>query len=710
LQYAASSNFANAVTIPHLPAPSYTFMQALSDGLYFFRVYAKNVLDVESVASPTAQLTIDTRPPQNPVLQIATGEAYTKTANVTLRLSAAEADSVRLIGNLTNNDLTRFQLFDLVNQVRTQIPITLSSGDGRKDLQAQFKDRAGNTATAFRSIFLDMQTPAFPTSTPQLSVATPSLNQTVAVSLAAPTDAGSGVKSFALYYRKAGEKWDNQNKAAFQNNLTQIPSAVVTNRGVDYQIVAEDSAGNKQTLRNGDLNFFSIPVSLRAGDAGSSVGLPGGSGGPAYRLISLPLLVSSGTFSEVFANLGTYGADKDYRVWRFNGGAAWEEGERIPVQPGTSYFLIKRESGSVSNKVGGTTANATDAALGNIAGWQLRPNDWTLIGNPFNFEIDLINLRLKNRDTSLVFIPNVWSYDGGSSSKGWTQQNLRLSPWSGVAIYNDGAADVLILTPSSNSPTSLARVAELGENEWRISIGAESKNFYDNENYFGVREKAQISQDEFDRYEPPLMPGGLSLSFAANESENRRSLASDIRPRNEDGYEWTLQLKGVSGSAVKLHFEDLASLPADVEIYLLDRASQIMRDVRRQPELVVRLPLSSSAKILTLIVGNKSFVEDHTAGLRAVPQTFALRQNYPNPFNPTTVIRYELPVSGKVTLRIYDLQGREMLIVEKGIDRAPGFYETIVDLSGFAAGIYFYRISVSGEQNFDATKKMVLVR
>lgn len=717
LQYAASDSFANATTISDLTVPNYTFTQALPDGLFFFRVYAKNASSIESVASPTAQLSIDTRVPQNPVLEIAAGTAYIKTANVSLRLSATGADSVRLLGDLANNNLAWFQLFDIGNPIHTQVNVNLQPGDGVKNLHAQFKDRAGNIATIFRSIFLDTQMPVFPSGSPQLSVATPSLNQAVAVSLAAPTDGnGSGIKSFLLYYRRSGERWENQNNVAFQNNLVQIPAALVTIRGVDYQIVAEDSAGNKQALRNDNLDFFSIPVSIRADEVGSSPGLPGGTSGSAYRLISLPLMVENKPVSEIFTDLGNYGIDKDYFFWRYEGGNTWRDGANIPVQPGESYFLIRRKSGSLSNKSAGTTAKATDAALGNIIGWQLRANDWTLIGNPFNFEISLIDLRSQNRDTSLVFIPDVWSYDGGSINKGWTKQNLRLSPWSGLAIYNTGTTDTLIFIPST-SPASIATTpltryfdASFSQDEWKVQIRAESRGFQDNENYIGVRKEAQTNQDEFDLYEPPLVPGGVSLNFTANNSEPRRSLAADIRPLNETGYEWTLQLKGVGGSEVKLNFEELATFPTETKIYLLDRSSRLLRDLRKQPEIVVYLPQSTATKTMTILVGEKAFVEKHSEGLQAVPTTFALHQNYPNPFNPTTVIRYELPVAGKVTLKLYNLLGTEVATLENDEPRDAGFYERMVDLRQFAAGIYFYRIEVRGEKRFEATKKMVFTK
>jgi hypothetical protein len=91
---------------------------------------------------------------------------------------------------------------------------------------------------------------------------------------------------------------------------------------------------------------------------------------------------------------------------------------------------------------------------------------------------------------------------------------------------------------------------------------------------------------------------------------------------------------------------------------------------------------------------------------KSLPAEFRLWQNYPNPFNPATVITYALPKQSPVTLKIYDVVGR---VVATLIDetQAPGTYRLRFDASGFASGLYFYRI-VAG--TFVETKKMILLR
>ena len=89
-----------------------------------------------------------------------------------------------------------------------------------------------------------------------------------------------------------------------------------------------------------------------------------------------------------------------------------------------------------------------------------------------------------------------------------------------------------------------------------------------------------------------------------------------------------------------------------------------------------------------------------------IPQEFSLKQNYPNPFNPSTIINYEIPKSSLVTLKVYDVLGREVatLINE---EKSAGKYNVTFNASKYSSGIYFYRITAG---NFSQIKKMVLLK
>ncbi len=88
------------------------------------------------------------------------------------------------------------------------------------------------------------------------------------------------------------------------------------------------------------------------------------------------------------------------------------------------------------------------------------------------------------------------------------------------------------------------------------------------------------------------------------------------------------------------------------------------------------------------------------------PQSYVLNQNYPNPFNPVTKINYALPKSGLVTLKIYDVLGREVMTLVNEM-KSAGNYSIDFNGTNLSSGIYFYSLK-SGD--FTAVKKMTLIK
>lgn len=92
--------------------------------------------------------------------------------------------------------------------------------------------------------------------------------------------------------------------------------------------------------------------------------------------------------------------------------------------------------------------------------------------------------------------------------------------------------------------------------------------------------------------------------------------------------------------------------------------------------------------------------------MTSLPTEFALLQNYPNPFNPSTTIKYNLPMGAHVTLKVYDVLGREVLTL---IDQQAegGYHSATLDASRLSSGVYFYRMQAG---SFAQTKKLLLLR
>jgi hypothetical protein len=90
----------------------------------------------------------------------------------------------------------------------------------------------------------------------------------------------------------------------------------------------------------------------------------------------------------------------------------------------------------------------------------------------------------------------------------------------------------------------------------------------------------------------------------------------------------------------------------------------------------------------------------------AIPSIFTLSQNYPNPFNPITTINYQIPSAGHVSLKVYDILGREITTLVNE-EKTAGNYEIKFNGSGLSSGVYFYRLQ-SGL--FSETKKFMLLK
>ena len=90
-----------------------------------------------------------------------------------------------------------------------------------------------------------------------------------------------------------------------------------------------------------------------------------------------------------------------------------------------------------------------------------------------------------------------------------------------------------------------------------------------------------------------------------------------------------------------------------------------------------------------------------------VPDVYSLSQNYPNPFNPSTTINFSIPKSSDVSLRVYDVLGKEIATLVDEFKNAGSYSVDFNATSGLTSGVYFYTITTG---NFTDTKKLMLIK
>ena len=106
--------------------------------------------------------------------------------------------------------------------------------------------------------------------------------------------------------------------------------------------------------------------------------------------------------------------------------------------------------------------------------------------------------------------------------------------------------------------------------------------------------------------------------------------------------------------------------------------------------------------------------QEEPLGVLRRPESFALHQNYPNPFNPSTLVQFDLPEAGNVSLIVYDLLGREVAALVDGYVPAGYHRVTWNTVNGsLSTGLYFVRLSVTdAEDRLKYTKvtKLMLIK
>jgi hypothetical protein len=112
---------------------------------------------------------------------------------------------------------------------------------------------------------------------------------------------------------------------------------------------------------------------------------------------------------------------------------------------------------------------------------------------------------------------------------------------------------------------------------------------------------------------------------------------------------------------------------------------------------------ASSTKTVSIDAAGSSGIGESQQN---IPEVCALEQNYPNPFNPTTQIEFSIPQCSNVTLKIYDMLGKEIAMLLNNM-KEPGTYTTTWNAQNHLSGVYFYRLTAGA---YTMTKKLVLIK
>ncbi len=527
----------------------------------------------------------------------------------------------------------------------------------------------------------------------------------------------SGIYKAELYYRRGGEA--NWQPPVDMSTLSsyQIASSFSTSSGIEYYLYAEDVAGN--TTNKPVVGFTSISVTIPNGLASTDrwpTGVPNGGDVSNYQIWSFPgNPTSTSPVNLIVDDMPDAAFDNTkWRAFSYAGSGAWTEFEQLSsLNSGESYFILIKDPGFSINT--GQTYTITTNQPYQI---NLTSGDWTFIGNPFDFSIPLSSV-LTDDSTSLSGDQNFYTYDGGS----WTNASS-LEPWGGY-IYKSSSASSISIDPGAGSGGLLGRSAAdpeiiLEYDEWLINISARNGLGRDQFNEVGLLQGAMDTYDNQDAFEPPLVPGGISVRINNRDwPENGDTYTRDIRMPKEEGEYWDLEVIAQDDEHnVYLTFEDLDLIPEDLDVFAIDVTLGIAQDLRWKHVYKYAVTDPSQKHEVRFIAGTREFLQKNNAGIELFPDRYALSQNYPNPFNPQTSILLTMQDEANVSLVVYNLLGEEVAVLANNEYRPAGYHNFIwkglnKDNERVSSGVYFYMarvISPKGELLISDTHKMILVK
>ena len=332
----------------------------------------------------------------------------------------------------------------------------------------------------------------------------------------------------------------------------------------------------------------------------------------------------------------------------------------------------------------------------------LKPYEITLhkganmVGSPFPFPVQA-------ELSSGVSAP----YKYGSDSKeGWADTTV-FEPWAGYAVQSTTDSGKIIFHPIQDT-TIAARTARSG---WTLNLDLSNSTSFDRTSAIG---RCSDCKDMIDLNDMTILPSLSQRVYISLDIENNGSYdySKDLRSSNETNGVWDMRVNSTKQSEpllLKGSFDH--ELPNNILLMIVDVTSRNI--IKNFPYESINIPKMNSAfSDFKIIVGEEAYVLSMVDEiLNSIPTEFSLGQNYPNPFNPVTKMDISLPITGDVTLVIYNILGQKVRTLLSG--ELNYGYHTMqwngLDDQGLrvSSGVYF---SEFRSRDHRKTKKMLLLK
>jgi hypothetical protein len=581
------------------------------------------------------------------------------------------------------------------------------------------------------------------------------------------------VSSVQVHYRKGGASFDTQRPLSPPDPPDgsysgEIPLSSVTNTGLSYKIVAQDSVGLvSSTIRhNVQITEASVtqPNMLPAYVEGNP---------SRYRMVSVPIDGSPDS-NTLFDQFGT----GQWWAWRWTGEYDPENngyralhltGNSMPHDPGIAVWAMTDQDPTPIALTVDDTNTPGCHPLDTTTPYAIRLNaGWNQFACPFNFkrlwDNATIKVGLSNNVAAAVDIntassvtdpypwvanfiywwtpgpagPADYDYSFASSDQTIPNQTVFTSSWRGAGDFEGdptgegwpGTLDAwggywgyayvdcyLFIDPTTPGPGATPEPMVVDEAapvisplSWSVRLSAESGNSVDANNFAGIVQGADIGFDKYDVREAPSPLGRLvQLSFPRDDWGIMSGDYMQDMMLPADEMIWEVQAKAAGNLPVAIRW-DASSVPTEYRTAMLIDTSTEARINLREVTGYAYTPSSADVRTFKLVIST------------ALPEKYALvtkpelLQNYPNPFNPETWVPFKLSKASDVTIKIYNISGQLVRTLNLGHQESGAYLskERAAYWNGrnevgerVASGVYIYHIKAG---SFYSSKKMVVLK
>jgi len=418
-----------------------------------------------------------------------------------------------------------------------------------------------------------------------------------------------------------------------------------------------------------------------------------------YTMVSFPGDLDDDNAEKVIENTLGSSDPTRWRSFGYNSSTGNYVENAGYFSAGRSLWIITSET---SNGLDGGSGMVT--SLENSFSLSLNQG-WNMIGNPYAFNLDISNNVGASGDLEMT----LYGYDGS----GYVSEN-EMIPGEGYWIWSneDGASLEFDHTASGGG----SQKQMIGG--WKFNLSAAINGYHDSENRLGAHPLADDQRDNIDAHEPPVIGDYVQLAFDNTDWTDKGIYSKDIRKEGQTSYIWNVDVKSNIAGQLSVKGFNTSYIPSEYDAVLIDLGNRVQHNLRSgEPYKYVSIG-DEKAHPFQVVVGLPEKVSKSIVDLGILPTEFSVDQNVPNPFNPITSIRVQLVEDARVTIKIFNIMGEEVLTLNDNEFMESGHRQVIWNGRDnfnrqLPSGLYLYQTVIMnnrGKLLHMKTHKMIMVK